>query len=181
MGCPSAGDWPAWTRPSGSRAEACWGSPGRWLEPAAAGPQDTQPPTPSPCTLPPEGPRGQARTAGPSLQTPGSPRLGRVPSHFLPKTGAHLESPTHREHSPSAGGSCSPVPRGSALGGFGHCSNHRGERLSPLGRERGPHWQHQDRWGQPLSSPHRKAPQPLHEGFQDRDPGRSGCELFGIV
>lgn len=41
------------------------------------------PTPPAPCRS--EGPHGQARTAGPSLQTLGFPRLGGAPSHFLPK------------------------------------------------------------------------------------------------
>ena len=84
MDCPSAGDWPAWTRPSGSRTETCWGQSAWWLEPWLPGTRNTQPQhPPAPCR--PESPHGQVHTAGPSLQTLGSPRLGGAPSHFLPK------------------------------------------------------------------------------------------------
>lgn len=115
MGCPSAGDWPAWTRPSGSCAEACWGRPGRWLEPAAAGPQDTQPHHPPACCRP-EGPRGQARTAGPSLQTPGSPRLGGAPSHFLPKDWSSPGISHPQRTQPLSWGFLQPCPQGVSTG-----------------------------------------------------------------
>ena len=45
---------------------------------------------------------------GPHCRPWVSPGLGEPPAIFSPKTRAHLESPTPREHSPSAGGSCSP-------------------------------------------------------------------------
>lgn len=79
--CPTAGDWSAWTHPSGqlpgtvrvmAGARGCRG-------------HGTPSPTPPPAPCRPEGPHGQACTAGPSLQTPGFPRLGGAPGHFLPK------------------------------------------------------------------------------------------------
>ena len=79
--CPTAGDWSAWKHPSGQLL----GMVGVMAGARGCRGHGTPSPTTPPAPCRPEGPHGQARTAGPSLQTLGFPRLGGAPSHFLPK------------------------------------------------------------------------------------------------
>lgn len=86
--------------PSKPALEVCWGRQGGWSP--QLGPQDTQPHHLLHAMPPWKAPfRGQAHTAGPSLQT--RPRLGGAPAIFSPKTGAHLESPPTENTAPQLG------------------------------------------------------------------------------